>query len=392
MGDTTEQEVYNDGKLRTTYESKIENTSDKYAKKLTVTGRSFVPASSTTPHNERTYQISLRGIPQGGFSVVAGVGGLVMENSSKVLGGNLLVNGRITMSGSSTIGTASTPLDEIIVANYSCPQAGGATYPKDCADMEYDNPITIENPAWIYGDVKANWQKTTSSMSNGGLVQSSGVAHYNYLFKGRWTDSTSPSTTFSGNKTCDSNGSSYAETWPANYKITGNVALSNKCKIKVMGNVWIQGKITMTQQSQLVVDDSLNTNPPDIMVDGIEGMRMSNSSQLVSNASGTGFRVITYWSNAGCSPGCTSVTGNDLYNSRNQSTIILEQTTQAPNTEFIAHWSKLEMNNSGGVGALAAQTVRLSNSAAVSFGASASGFSGISSWIVKDYRRSYTPL
>lgn len=229
-------------------------------------------------------------------------------------------------------------------------------------------------------------------MSNGGLTQASGITHYNYAYKGRWTDSTSPSSTFTGDKTCNSNSSSYAETWPANYKITGDVTLSNKCKIKVMGNVWIEGKITMTQQSELVVDDSLNTTPPDIMIDDVDGLSMANSAKLTSNASGTGFRVITYWSSAGCSPGCTSVTGNDLYTSRDQTTIVLSQTSQAPNTEFIAHWSKLEMNNSGGVGALAAQTVRLSNSAAVSFGASASGFSGISSWVVKDYRRSFTPL
>lgn len=385
-GTTTEKTIYSGSDMRTTYKSTIAPvTGDTYTRVLTVTGKTYSPASSTSPIADRTYIINLRAVTEGDFSVVAGVGGLNMSNSAKIVGGNLYVNGRVNMSGSSQIGLSSKPLSVISIANYSC--GTGSSFPRACADGENDNPLSITSPAWVYGDVKANWQKSSARISNTGVVQSSGIAKKDYPYQDRTPIKSAISSTYTGDITCSSGSLS----WPANYKIVGNVTVRNGCQITVFGNVWITGILTMSQTGSLKVDNSLTT-PPTIMIDGIGGLAMGNSATLASNSSNVGFRIITYWSAAGCSPDCSTVTGTDLINSKDTTTISLSQTASGPNTEFVAHWSQLSMGNSGGVGALAGQTINLSNSAAVTFGATVTGIGGISNWIIKDYRRSFTPL
>lgn len=388
-GSSTEVTVADYADMKTTYKSSITSVSgDNYSKILKVTGRTYSPKTASIPNVERTYQITLRAVTEGDFSVVAGVGGLVMSNSSKILGGNLVVNGDITMSGSSQIGLSSKPIPSIKVANYSCPtSAPYTTFPRACASGESDNPISITNPAWVYAqDLKANYQTNTARMTYS-TFQSSGVAKTDYPYQDRAPIISAISTTNSGDVTC----SSGTLTWPANYKIVGNVTISNTCNVIVQGNVWVTGNITLRNSGRLTVATGL-TSPPTIMIDGSGGLSILNSGTLASNPSNVGFRAITYWSAAGCSPNCSSVSGVDLINSKDVVTISLTQQASGPNTEFVAHWSKLDMGNSGGVGALAGQTINLSNSAAVTFGATVIGVGGISNWVVQDYRRSFTPL
>lgn len=388
-GTTTETTVADLPDMRTTYESAITPVSgDNYARVLKVTGRTYSPKTASTPNVERTYEINLRAITEGDFSVVAGVGGLTMSNSAKVLGGNLQVNGDIVMTGSSQIGLSSQPLPTVSVANYSCPtSAPWTSYPRECLSGENDNPISVTNPAWVYvDDLKANHQTSTSRITYGSL-QASGVAKKDYPYQDRAPIKSAIGTTYTGNISCNSG----TLTWPPNYKVAGNVTISNSCNVVVQGNVWITGSLELRNSGRLTVATSLTT-PPVIMIDSQDGLSMSNSSQLASNASNVGFKVITYWSAAGCSPDCTAVTGSDLINSKDVVTVDITQSASGPNTEFVAHWSKLSMGNSGGIGALAGQSISLTNSAAVTFGASVSGVNGIANWVIKDYRRSFTPL
>lgn len=388
-GTTTETTVADLPDMRTTYESVITPvTGDTYTRILKVTGRTYYPKTASTPNVERTYELSLRAITEGDFSVVAGVGGLIMSNSAKVLGGNLQVNGDILMSGSSQIGLSSQPLPFVTVANYNCPTASPwTTYPRECTPGENDNPITVTNPAWVYvNELKANHQTDTSRITYGS-IQTTGVPKKDYPYQDRTPIKSSISTTHSGNISCNSG----TLTWPPNYKVEGDVTVSSSCNIIVQGNVWITGSLRLTQSGRMTVATGLAT-PPVIMIDSQNGVRMENSSQLTSNPSSIGFKVITYWSTAGCSPDCTTVTGADLVDSKDRTTISLSQTSSGPNTEFVAHWTKLDMANSGGIGALAGQTISLTNSAAVTFGASVSGVNGIANWVIKDYRRSFTPL
>jgi hypothetical protein len=160
-----------------------------------------------------------------------------------------------------------------------------------------------------------------------------------------------------------------------------------------MGNVWIQGKLTMSNsQSKMIVASSLGTTQPVIMIDGSGGANFSNSSTLQSNSQSTGFRIITYWSEAACSISTTApcdVTGTNLYNSRDDTTINLNNSASGPNTEFYARWSQIDVSNSGNIGALVGQTVRLSNSGAITFGTSVNGVGGIEAWVVKSYKRTF---
>ena len=154
--------------------------------------------------------------------------------------------------------------------------------------------------------------------------------------------------------------------------------------VTVQGNVWITGKLLVSNSSLLKIDDSVGSNRPNIMVDSQEGISFSNSANVISNASGTGAEFYTFYSKASCSPDCTSVTGTDLANSRSVSTINLSNSFTAPNTILYAYWSQVNVSNSGSIGALIGQTIQLNNSSAVTFG----GTSGVGTtvWVVKGYR------
>lgn len=118
---------------RTTYQALVTDTmlGGDDRKSLTVTGRTYTPASATTATSSRTYEVSLRPIRSSGNAVTTGVGGLFMENSSMVIGGGVVVNGRIDMNNSAQIGLSTQPID-VYVAHHSCPIGGGASYPSLC--------------------------------------------------------------------------------------------------------------------------------------------------------------------------------------------------------------------------------------------------------------------
>jgi hypothetical protein len=178
---------------------------------------------------------------------------------------------------------------------------------------------------------------------------------------------------------------SETKTWPANTKITGNVSLTNKCKVTVQGNVWITGSLSLHNQSQMIVADSLGSTIPNIMVDGADGASFLESSGLVSNASNTGFEIFTFYSKASCSPDCTSVTGTDLANSRSVTTIDLNNSGNEPNSIFYAYWSQVQIAQSGQIGAVIGQTVQLTNTGTITFGVSAGTTS--TTWVITGYRR-----
>ena len=123
------------------------------------------------------------------------------------------------------------------------------------------------------------------------------------------------------------------------------------------------------------------------MVDDRDGAEFSNSAKLLSNARGTGFQIISYYSRATCSPDCLNVTGVDLYNSRNDITLRLDNSAEGPNTIFYAKWSRVQIANSGQIGALVGQTVEIKNSGTITFGTSTG--TGSTYWVFDGYRRTY---
>jgi hypothetical protein len=384
-GTTSPVTVHNESNVKTEFEVQVSDT-DADHKVITATGKTFSPASDTSePDSSVTIKVNVRAVREGDFSIVTGVGGLFLSNSAKIVGGSVFVNGEITMTGSSQIGLSTNPVN-VKVANQVCPIPANGSYPRLCIAGDNDDPISIANPAWIYGDVEANHQLNNASMSNGGLLSSSGVEEKELPFYDRDAQKAAVTTNLTGAQA--SCGQNQNMTWAANTKITGNVEINNNCLVTVEGNIWITGNLIVRNSAILQVSNTLGATMPNIMVDGSSGAHFMQSSQLKSNTSNTGFQVITYWSRASCSPDCANVDGTDLYNSRNDPTITLDHSAQGPNSILYAHWTQVLINNSGQIGALVGQTVSLKNSSTVTFGTSVAG-TGDVTWIVEGYRRSF---
>jgi hypothetical protein len=122
------------------------------------------------------------------------------------------------------------------------------------------------------------------------------------------------------------------------------------------------------------------------MVDGAT-ISLNNTSGFTNNSSGKGVQVISYYSTASCSPDCSTVTGSDFQNSRNVSTITLDNSAYGPATVFYARWTKVEVFNCGQIGALIGQTVALRNSGTITFGTSVG--TGTKFWVIDGYRRAF---
>lgn len=383
-GTAGEVELINASDNRSTYEVAVTDVSPS-EKTLTVTGRSYRPSSAQNPSTSVIIKVDLRPVESGSYSVVSGQGGLRMSNSSKIIGGNVLVNGEITMSNSAQIGLSTNPVN-VSVANQICPIPADGTYPRLCNAGENNNPIEISNSAHIYGDVKANHQSNGSGMTDPGLTASSGVNPEPLPSYDRDAQKTAVATTISS--AAASCSGSQTKTWAANTKVDGNATLSNGCIVTLSGNIWVTGNLYLSNLSKLVVADSLGATRPVIMVDGSSGAIFSNGSKITSNASGTGAQIITYWSTASCSPDCADVTGTDLNNSRSRTTIALSNLSEGAQSVFYARWTQVNLSNGGQVGAVVGQTIYMSNAATVTFGTAVGGGT-TTQWVVDGYRRSF---
>lgn len=381
---------------RTTYQITITEGSTDDHKIIRSTGRTYQPASATSPKTTRIFEIEVEAVTSGtsGAGVVSGVGGLYMNNNSKITGGDVIVGGVISMSNQSQIGLSSTSLANAVnvrVAHYDCPNPANASYPRACAINENGQPITMQNNARIYADVKANNQTTTTNITNPGLTANSGV-----------DPTTVPSYNRDGQKAAVTVAKTYASTnaavacpnnngnvtWPADIKIVGDVNMGNNCTINVTGNVWITGRFRTGNQGRIVVSNALGTTRPVIMVDGTSGFTLENNGAVQPNNVGTGIELRTFWSNSGCTPECATVTGTNLKNSQNTVTIDLGNNGSASNSVFIAQWSRVRVSNNGVLGAISGQSIELSNQAVINFTASVPGSDNLTvTWVKRGYLR-----
>lgn len=379
---TSETILHSDSQVRTTYTEVIAVNSPS-SKTITSTGKTYWPANSPTPATSVTIKVDLRAVAQGNYSVVTGVGGLFLSNSAKIVGGDVLVNGEISLTNSAQIGLTTNPVN-VEVAHQTCPNPADATYPRICNSGENGQPISIQNTAHIYGSVKANNQTNGTAMTNPGLIAGSGVTAQLLPPHDRDAQKAAVSNTITG--AAASCSGSQTRTWAANTKITGDVTISNNCVVTIQGDVWITGLFTVKNSSQIIVADSLGATRPNIMVDG-QKAELENSALLKSNVSNTGLQLINYWSNASCSPDCVNLTGLDLFNSRNSVTIELENSASGPQSIFYSRWTRVLVSNSGQIGALVGQTVELKNSGTIVFGSSTS--TGSVFWVTSGYRRGF---
>lgn len=326
-------------------------------------GKVYANATSTTPISTRKIKLVVEGSPAGAYSIQTGPGGLIMNNSATITNGPVYVGGYLTMNNTSSIGSVGAPIP-VKVANARCPSPATSAYPTICASGTLPNPITFTNSAHIYGAVTANGQVNGSNMSNTGLVGSSGVAAPALPDYDRAAHKAAVATTITG--AAASCSGTETVTWPANVKIVGNVTLSQSCNVLVSGNTWITGNLTTTQKPILKPAAAVSIQPT-IMIDGSSGVTFNNQSSVSSNSGGVGMQFITFYSTAGCSPDCSSVTGADLAASQGIQTISIGNQGDAPGSIFYARWTKVTVSQAGTLGALLGQTIELGNSGNLSF-------------------------
>lgn len=381
-GSGSEVQLSNANGIRTTYQTTVQAGINDSEKIVFATGRTYVPASAATPRVVRKLRLSIIGTTPVPYIVQTGPGGLILSNSATVGNGEVYVNGYITMSNSARIGSSTSP-SKVWVAHQTCPTGGGSTYPRVCNDGENNQPINISNTAHIYGEVRATNQTNGSKMSNPGLIAGSTAPPVALPEYDREAQKASVASTLTGSAASCSN--SQQKSWPANVHITGNVTLSNSCRITVNGNAWIDGSLSISNSAIIRVADGL-TSGPNIMIDGSGGLSLSNSAVVSVNSLSHGFKFITYHSSATCSPNCANVTGTDLKNSQSVTTINISNSAAGSGSIFYARWSKLNLSNGSSAGALIGQTIQLSNSGNISFSTQET-IGGGSTWDVRHWQQ-----
>ena len=392
-GETT---LLNDAthKIKTTYDVVVNDGADDIHKTLLVTAKTYSPTTATSPKLTRKYAMDIEAVTTGigASSVVTGVGGLVMNGNSKVSGGDVVVNGTITMSNNAQIGLTTNAVN-VRVADQSCPKPANSTYPQVCPSGGTE-PISMGTNSFIYGNVQATNQTTGTNMFNPGLIAGS---HFDPVpltsfdrtaFKNT-INASGQTLTGAQASNCPNGGT---VNWPANVKITGNVSIQNKCTIQVNGNAWITGSVTIKNNADIKIQNGVGSTMPSMVVDGSGGFIIGNKGSITPNNLGTSVEVFTFWSAASCSPDCadSAVTGTDLYNSQNTLTIDLSNTGSAQNAVLYSYWSKVRLSNNGSLGAVTGQTVELGNNAVINFSSSVPGSDNqVTTWVKRGYMRVY---
>ena len=378
--------------LKTTYSVVVNNGADNTDKTLVVTAKTYFPAASSAPQVTRKYAMDIEAVTTGvgASSVVTGVGGLVMNGNAKVSGGDVVVDGVVSMSNNSQIGLSTNPVN-VRVADQACPKPADGTYPQVCGAGSGD-PITMATNSVIYGNVQATNQTTGTNMFNPGLIAG---ATFSPIPMPTFDRTGFKSTVSASGQTMTGAAASNCPNggtidWPANLKITGDVSIQNKCTIKINGNVWITGSVNIQNNANFVVQPGVGTTVPAIVVDGSSGFVIGNKGSITPNSQGTSVEILTFWSAAACSPDCSTVTGTDLSTSQGALTIDLSNTGSALNAVLYAYWSKVRLANNGSLGAVSGQTVELGNNAVITFGSAVPGSDNqVTTWVKRGYMRAF---
>src|SRR5581483_1734357 len=325
-------------------------TDSSNARTITSTANLYRTASATTPYVTRTVQVTVVGTTSTGYSVYSGPGGLILGGSANITNSNVYVNGGITMTGASQIGTNSNPVT-VYAANDLCPTGSnpGSTYPTVCSNG--NQPISLQRSTNIYGSVCATGQTSTGpnnniKTGNGGSGLESGCtapvsppAVYNFQ-----AQESAVTTTASGtSNTYVCNSFPFNRTWTGNLELTGNVTVGSSCNVTVQGNVYITGNLTFNGAATMNVSNSLGSTPPVILVGGT--ITINGSAAVNENSSKTGIQFVSMDSNDGaCGSSCSSITGTALYNTQSFQTISVGGAVNVPGCIFDAVWGEVTLS------------------------------------------------
>ena len=400
-GFSSEVEFFNNNEQgRGTFTSTIENGVGN-EKILISTGKVY--RSNGSLESERKVKVSLVGTASSSPSVYAGPGGLTLGGSARINNSDVYVNGKISMSGASSIGSDADPVN-LSVANYSCPTGSnpGPTYPSLCPTGQ---PITM--PDWgsttIIGTTCATGQTQSkfpeSQWNNNPPQIRAGSSGGDGLVPGCVAPPTSMPTydkaghigrvTTTGsmsniNYNCSTwrAGDGFKRTWPANLQLNGNVSLASSCDLTITGDVYITGDLTIGGGATIKVADSLGSNIPTVIVNG--SINAGGGGKILANSDGTAMRFISFKSYNNCDPSCT---GTNLRKSIDIKSVTVNGGGQYPGSIFQAYWGTVKVDGSGLVGSALGQAVDMSGAGNITFGTSLS--SGTTTWTIRSYQYDY---
>lgn len=370
------------------------STDDSNAKIITSVGKVY-RYGQTKPISVKKVRVTVVGTSSNGYSVHTGPGGLILGGSANITNSDVYVNGTITMTGASKIGTASQPL-KVYAANYACPTGNspGPTYPQVCSSTQ---PISLAYSTIIYGTTCATGQTNPGPNSNfkpgttgqglvaGCVAPQVSTPTYDRAAHISAVTTTKASTDATIDCTQWQSGIAFTRTWPAKLKITGNVNIASSCDLTITGNVYITGNLTIGGAAKIRVADSVGTTRPVVVVDGT--ISAAGSGGLIANSYGTGVEFISFKSSASCSPSCTTVTGTDLKTSQNLQTVTVGGGGNMAAGVYYAYWGKIVVTGSGNVGAAIGQTVDMSGAGTVTFGTGVGA--GARTWTITSYQQLY---
>lgn len=392
-GHTTEQVFFdNETQGRGVYTTAVTSSPDGNSKEITSTANVY-RFGRNTPESTRIIRVNIVGTSSDGYSVHTGPGGLILGGSANITNSDVFVNGNITLTGASRIGTFAQPVN-VNVAHKSCPTGNnpGPTYPTVCTSGQ---PISLQQSTFIYGTVCATNQTSVGPRNGGNILPGSSgqglqlgciAEPVNTPTYNRTAHINAVTTTASGtSNTYVCNQWPFTRSWPANLSLTGNVSVGSSCDITINGNAYITGNLSIGGASKIRVADSVGTNRPVVIVDG--NITVNGSAQMIANSSGTGIQFISFRSTAACSPNCTAVTGTDLKNSQNLETVSVNGGVNLPGMIFQSYWGKATIGGSGSIGAAAGQTVDMSGAGTVTFGTELS--SGVRTWTITSYQQDF---
>jgi len=371
-----------------------DNADDSNAKTITTIGKVY-RYGQTKPISVKKIRVTVVGTSSNGYSVHTGPGGLILGGSANITNSDVYVNGTITMTGASKIGTASQPL-KVYAANYACPTGSnpGPTYPQVCSSSQ---PISLAYSTVIYGTTCATGQTSLGPNSNfkpgttgqglvvGCVAPQVSTPTYNRAAQISAVTTTKTSTDASIDCTQWQSGIAFTRTWPAKLKITGNVNIASSCDLTISGDVYITGNLTIGGAAKIRVADSVGTTKPVIIVDGT--ISAAGSGGLMANSYGTGVEFISFKSSASCSPSCSTVTGTDLKTSQNLQTVTVGGGGNMAAAVYYAYWGKIVVTGSGNVGAAIGQTVDMSGAGTITFGTGVGA--GARTWTITSYQQLY---
>ncbi len=330
---TAETNLYTNDpvKGRGTYQSSVANGTVPNEKIVFITGRVYLPHTATTPKVTRKIKLVINStnptppVLPGSFNLPIDIltgndnDSLVMNNGAFINNGKVHSNGGIRLSNMARIGSVAIPVP-VTVSNSN----------------NIANPINILNMSRIIGDVSANLQTDGSDMSNAGLIASGGVAPVAFPNHNRAGQIAVASPAVSG---ASASCSGSTATWPANFHVSGDVTISN-CTITIMGDVWIEGRLTLQNSTILQVDSSVVTFPV-LMVDGNAGggIALHNSAAFTPNSAGFGFIVASY--------------------STANNSIIFNNTSNAVGSVLYSPVGTTAFNNNSGIGTRAVFSYRI---------------------------------